>query len=70
MSETHVKIKLKPWQTPNYAIGDMPQATVTFTLGEIDAEALSEMCDAFRAEIFLKAKKLDPKGNFSSVRSK
>lgn len=63
-----MNIKLKPFGTPSFAILIMPAGkrqdgftpTDGIPLREIDAEELSDMCDAFRAEIFKKAGKPDP----------
>ena len=65
-----MKIKLKPFQTPNFVIEDTPpksrQEGFTLSPGrplrEVDHQTLSDMCDAFRAEVFRKAVKEDPQG--------
>jgi len=65
-----MKIKLIPWHTPNFVIGEMPprnrgegfnpDAAPKWSIEEVDAETLSEQCDKFRAEVFEKAGKVDP----------
>lgn len=65
-----MKIKIQPWQTPNFLIGQMPDgrrqdgfnpdAAPKWALAEVDTETLAEQCDAFRAEVFRKAGKPDP----------
>jgi hypothetical protein len=61
-----MKLKLKPFSTPNYVIaekserkGDYQTAPV-FPLREIEANELAEMCDEYRKSIFRKAGKNDP----------
>ncbi len=66
-----MKIKIQPWMTPNFLIGDMParprqegfnpDACPKWALAEVDAETLAEQCDKFRAEVFRKAGKTDPR---------
>ena len=63
-----MKIELKPWMVPNYCIQVVPprrrqdiQEAPTYPLAEVDAETLAQMCDDFRAEVFRKAGKPDPK---------
>lgn len=65
-----MKIKILPWQTPNFLIGEMPprsrqegfnpDAAPKWALSEVDTETLAAQCDAFRAEVFRKAGKTDP----------
>ncbi len=64
-----INMKLKPFQTPNFVSLDLPprprQAGFnaeppTLPLKELDAEALSALCEDFRAEVFRKAGKVDP----------
>ena len=60
-------IKLKPIGTPNYILLEKKLDNGTFEeitsvhLSEVDAETLSNLCDAWRKEVFKKAKKTDPK---------
>jgi len=56
--------------TPNFVLGIMPaqkrqdgfnpDAAPKWALKDVDAETLSMLCDAYRAEIFHKAGKNDP----------
>ncbi len=62
------KIKLRPFQVPNFVLGeerpggrqDGPHITPGFALKEIDAETLAQLCRDFRAAVFAKAGKVDP----------
>lgn len=64
-------IKLRPWTTPNFIIGEVaarprqegfnPDAVPKWALAEVDAVTLAAQCDAFRAEVFAKAGKADPR---------
>lgn len=64
-------LKLHPFMTPNFVRPILPAGkredgisfneSPAFALKEIDAEELSDLCDAFRAEIFTKADKKDPR---------
>ena len=64
-----MEIKFKPWMVPNFLISesppglrqDGPKFTTGWALRDIDADELSKQCDLFRAEIFRKAGKDDPK---------
>jgi hypothetical protein len=64
-----MKINLVPFATPNFVSVQMPPrpkqdgfiASPTFALAELDHETLSTLCDEFRAEVFRKAGKTDPK---------
>lgn len=66
---TQIKLGLNPFQTPNYVSVKRPprprqdgwQESPTIPLRELDEQALSELCDAFRAEVFKKAGKQDPR---------
>jgi hypothetical protein len=61
-----MKLKLKPFSTPNYVIAEKPgrkedfQTAPVFPLREIEADELAEMCDEYRKNIFKKAGKKDP----------
>lgn len=63
-----MQIKLKPFQTPNFAIQEVPPTTrqegftaaPSWPLSDVDAPTLAQMCDEFRAEVFRKAGKDDP----------
>ncbi len=63
-----MQMTFKPWATPNYASLDLPLKTqednkqgLALHIIDIDADDLSQLCDTFRAEIFHKAGKPDPK---------
>lgn len=66
----NMDVKIKPWNTPNYLIGEMPAGkrqegfspdnAPKWHVGEVDAKTLSDQCDVFRAEIFAKAGMEDP----------
>lgn len=48
-------VKLRPFQTPNFAIADInPTAgeAPKFPLSDLSVETLSELCEQFRAEVF------------------
>lgn len=59
-----MKIQIKPFIVPNFVLmcdqQPMPQS-VSFPLSNLDPEELSAMCDDFRAAVFAKAGKRDPK---------
>lgn len=65
-----IKIKLKPFLTPNFALMESPPRSRqegfnaernTVPLSELSVEALDELCQEFRANVFQKAGKSDPK---------
>ena len=65
-----MNIEVQPWQTPNFIIGKMPARprqegfnidAPKWSLAEVDEETLDKLCMDFRAEVFRKAKKTDPK---------
>lgn len=64
-----MNIQLKPFLVPNFIIPILPAVerqsgpsfSNGFPLSEVSAEELSKMCDDFRAAIFSKACKKDPK---------
>lgn len=55
-----MNIKTRPFSVPNYVIeeADVPRS---FRLSDFDAEELSAKCDEFRAAVFKKAGKDDPR---------
>lgn len=63
-----VKLKLKPFTTPNFAMVEMPprpreegmKELPSLALETLDAETLEALCIQFRADIFKKAGKTDP----------
>jgi hypothetical protein len=67
--ELKIPLNVVPWVTPNYVSIQTPprrrqdgfQEGPKLPLAEVDAEVLAAMCDAFRAEVFVKAQKPDPK---------
>jgi hypothetical protein len=64
-----MKVDLNPWMTPNFVTGKVsPRARQEgmtegpkWHISDVDADTLSQMCDDFRAEIFKKAGKADPR---------
>lgn len=64
-----VEIKLQPFRPPNYVLVESPRKareeglveTPKFSLADLSAETLSDLCDQFRADVFEKAGKPDPK---------
>ena len=65
-----MKINLKDFSVPNFVIPILPPKqkqdgfveSPTWPLSGVDASELSAMCDNFRAAVFKKAGKSDPKG--------
>ena len=61
MSE--IKLKLQPFQVPNYVgADDLPERVngAWWPLHTVDAEVLAAMCDEWRRSVFAKAGKEDP----------
>ena len=64
-----IKLKLQPFQVPNYVITESnPRLkqdgfveSPSFHLSQLDEEILSELCDQFRKDVFANAEKVDPK---------
>lgn len=66
-----MKVEIQPWNTPNYITAVMPasqrqnglnpDSAPKWHISDVDAETLSDQCDKFRAEVFKKANKEDPK---------
>jgi hypothetical protein len=59
MRQPTIRVVLQAWLTPNYvrvAGGD-----TVVPLKSLDADELSAQCDRFRAEVFQKAGKFDPR---------
>ena len=66
-----MKVEFNEWMAPNYITAKMPpnkrqegfnpDAVPKWHVSEVDAADLSEQCDKFRAEVFRKAGKDDPK---------
>jgi hypothetical protein len=69
MFKTNLALCLEGFHTPEYIneapapvqTGFAPTPARSFDLSEIPAKTLSDMCGAFRKEIFKKAKLTDPK---------
>lgn len=61
----HLTVKLKPFGIPNYVLSDQNEGLIqhgqSFPLHEVSAESLALMCDQWRAGVFAKAGKSDPK---------
>lgn len=63
-----VEIELQPFTVPNFVIArtkpglrqEGMQEQPKFALRDLPAEALAELCDHFRREVFIKADKVDP----------
>jgi hypothetical protein len=63
-----MKIALRPFNTPNFAIMATPpgnrgegfKEAPSFPLSEVDPETLAAMCDDFRRAVFAKAGHSDP----------
>lgn len=63
-----MEIKLKPWQVPNFVVQETTpgkrhdgfKECPSYSLDQVSAETLAELCDEFRREIFNKAGKKDP----------
>lgn len=66
--EVNIKLKLKPFTTPNFVLVDEPSKPRgegfsegrKFALSELDAETLERMCDDFTREVFKKSGKQRP----------
>lgn len=64
-----ITIRLKPFNVPNFVIAERSprprQDGISFDegipLAEIEAEVLASLCDDFRASVFSKAGKADPR---------
>ena len=69
-----MEIKLKSWIVPNFVIGKMPKTLrqdefkpdndPKWALADVEEEILSDQCDRFRAEVFEKAGKKDPRTTY------
>jgi hypothetical protein len=65
-----IELKLKDFTVPNYVLVEMLPGRREdginidgnkFTLSQVDADSLGQLCDHFRAAIFEKAGKQDPR---------
>jgi hypothetical protein len=54
-------IEVKPFGTPNFVLSK-EQGRFSLHLKELDEQALSDLCDKFRQDVFKKANKKDPRG--------
>jgi hypothetical protein len=61
----HITIPIKPFVVPSYVSAaesvDVVRKDTNFPLSEVDADALSQLCDDWRAAVFKKAGKDDPR---------
>ena len=63
-----MRVELNSWETPNFVTFKVPPSTrqagwqghPKWALSDVDAEELAQLCDKFRADVFLKAGKMDP----------
>lgn len=61
-------VKLRPFRVPNFVLLEIPagqrqdgfRELPTIPLSAVPAEDLADLCDAFRREVFRKAKQSDP----------
>lgn len=68
---------LRPFQVPNFVTIEMPprprecgmSPSPTVAIGDLPAETLAELCDDFRAAVFAKAGKPDPRSPGSNASS-
>ena len=64
-----MKIKLQPFQTPNFVLAvprpglkqDGMIEAPKWPLSDVEESTLSELCDQFRHDVFIKAGKTDPR---------
>ncbi len=60
-----MRVDVKSWLTPNCVAAEhVPgrlAAPAIWPLKDVDADTLADLCDQFRAEIFRKAGKADPR---------
>lgn len=71
-----METSLRPFMVPTYAIeaprlGKREDGLVDspkYHLTEVPADVLSDLCDEFRAAVFAKARKADPKGDSRRAR--
>lgn len=68
-----MKVKLRPFQTPNYVIAESKPGLrqdgifecPKWHVKEVNEHTLSKLCDQFRRDIFEKAGKSDPRNTFA-----
>jgi len=66
-----INVELIPMKVPNYVIQKMPprprqeginiNGAPKYHLSDLDENVLSQLCDEFRADVFAKAGKQDPR---------
>jgi hypothetical protein len=64
MTEITVKVRLKPFNVPSGAVPENDfdvYAPSVISISDLDAKTLSGMADEWRAELFRKAGKKDPR---------
>ncbi len=63
MSEITVTVRLKPFNVPSGVVPEESDIYVptVIQITDVDAKTLSEMADEWRAELFRKAGKKDPR---------
>lgn len=58
-------VPLKPFNPPNYVLAAKKEGFIekdhSFPLSDVSAQALSALCDDWRAAVFKKAGKTDPR---------
>jgi hypothetical protein len=66
--KANVEVAVQPFSIPHFVRRDKknagpgdPDAEAAFELSAIDAQTLSALCDQFRADVFKKAGKTDPR---------
>lgn len=65
-----MKIKTRPFSVPNFILEEgqshrVLSGPMSYLLSEFDADELSAKCDEFRAAVFRKAGKVDPRQGLS-----
>lgn len=71
-----MKIELLGFTVPNFVIQKMPfrsrqegmVESPKYALADIPSDDLASLCDQFRAEVFRKAGKVDPRGDGGPTR--
>lgn len=66
--KANIEVPIQPFSIPHFVRRDKkaagpgdPEAEAAFELSAVDAQTLSALCDQFRAEVFKKAGKADPR---------
>lgn len=71
----HISVPLRPFSIPSFVIAvaqprprqEGPTLSPSWPLSDLDVTTLSDMCDQFRADIFKKAGKTDPRATHSNA---